>query len=219
MSEVSPEARLWDLMRGTMTAKALAVAPDLGIADALSHGPRSSADLAVERSADADTLYRVLRALASDGVFAEDEPGVFRNTEASELLKRDRGDGWPEFAHLFGDVFAEAIAGLNPRSHDETFSDRYGKDFWSWLAAHPDERRDERALGDRISFVAGDFFERVPTGDATSSRGSCTTGMMSARLRSSGRFAQRLRRVRGCSFSIRWSAKATSRVGRSGWTS
>jgi len=227
MSEVSPEARLWDLMRGTMTAKALAVAADLGIADALSHGPRSAADLAVEKSADADTLYRVLRALASDGVFAEDEPGVFRNTEASELLRRDRGDGWPEFAHLFGDVFAEAIAGLNPRSHDETFSDRYGKDFWSWLAAHPDERsvfdaamaggkersverlaglewpddetivdvgggngallrallqrqsrlqgivfdlpetvRDERALGDRISFVAGDFFERVPTGEA-----------------------------------------------------
>jgi hypothetical protein len=30
----------------------------------------------------------------------------------------------------------------------------------------PETVRDERALGDRISFVAGDFFERVPTGDA-----------------------------------------------------
>jgi hypothetical protein len=227
MSEVSPEARLWDLMRGTMTAKALAVAADLGIADALSHGPRSSADLAAEKGVDADTLHRVLRALASDGVFAEDEPGAFRNTEASELLGRDRGDGWSELAHLFGGVFAEAIAGLNPRTHDETFSDRFEKDFWAWLAAHADERsvfdaamaggkeqsaerlagldwgedetivdvgggngallrgllqrqpqlqgivfdlpetvRDESALGDRIKFVAGDFFERVPTGDA-----------------------------------------------------
>jgi hypothetical protein len=227
MSEVSPEARLWDLMRGTMTAKALAVAADLGIADALSHGPRSSAELAAEKGADADTLHRVLRALASDGVFAEDEPGVFRNTEASEFLRRDHGDGWSEFAHLFGGVFAEAVAGLNPRTHDETFSDRFETDFWSWLGAHPDERsvfdaamaggkersaerlaglewrdgetivdvgggngallrallqrrpqlqgivfdlpetvRDERALGDRISFVAGDFFERVPAGDA-----------------------------------------------------
>jgi hypothetical protein len=227
MSEVPPEARLWDLMRGTMTAKALAVASDLGIADALAEGPRSSTNLAAEKGADADTLHRVLRALASDGVFSEDEPAVFSNTEASELLRRDRGDGWPEFAHLFGGVFAEAIAGLDPRTRGETFSERFETDFWSWLAAHPNERgvfdaamaggkergaerlaglewhddetvvdvgggngallrallqrrprlhgiafdlpetvRDERALGDRISFVAGDFFERVPTGDA-----------------------------------------------------
>jgi hypothetical protein len=227
MSEVPPEARLWDLMRGTMTAKALAVASDLGIADALADGPRSSTNLAAEKGADADTLHRVLRALASDGVFSEGEPGVFSNTEASELLRRDRGDGWPEFAHLFGGVFAAAIAGLDPRTRGETFSERFEMDFWSWLAAHPDERgvfdaamaggkersaerlaglewrddetvvdvgggngallrallqrrprlhgiafdlpetvRDERALGDRISFVAGDFFERVPTGDA-----------------------------------------------------
>jgi SAM-dependent methyltransferase len=227
MSEVPPEARLWDLMRGTMTAKALAVASDLDIADALADGPRSSTNLAAEKGADADTLHRVLRALASDGVFSEGEPGVFSNTEASELLRRDRGDGWPEFAHLFGGVFAEAIAGLDPRTRGETFSERFETDFWSWLAAHPDERgvfdaamaggkersaerlaglewrddetvvdvgggngallrallqrrprlhgiafdlpetvRDERALGDRISFVAGDFFERVPTGDA-----------------------------------------------------
>jgi SAM-dependent methyltransferase len=227
MSEVPPEARLWDLMRGTMTAKALAVASDLDIADALADGPRSSTNLAAEKGADADTLHRVLRALASDGVFSEGEPGVFSNTEASELLRRDRGDGWPEFAHLFGGVFAEAIAALDPRTRGETFSERFETDFWSWLAAHPDERgvfdaamaggkersaerlaglewrddetvvdvgggngallrallqrrprlhgiafdlpetvRDERALGDRISFVAGDFFERVPTGDA-----------------------------------------------------
>jgi hypothetical protein len=227
MSEVPPEARLWDLMRGTMTAKALAVASDLDIADALADGPRSSTNLAAEKGADADTLHRVLRALAGDGVFSEGEPGVFSNTEASELLRRDRGDGWPEFAHLFGGVFAEAIAGLDPRTRGETFSERFETDFWSWLAAHPDERgvfdaamaggkersaerlaglewrddetvvdvgggngallrallqrrprlhgiafdlpetvRDERALGDRISFVAGDFFERVPTGDA-----------------------------------------------------
>jgi SAM-dependent methyltransferase len=227
MSEVPPEARLWDLMRGTMTAKALAVASDLDIADALADGPRSSTNLAAEKGADADTLHRVLRALAGDGVFSEGEPGVFSNTEASELLRRDRGDGWPEFAHLFGGVFAEAIAGLDPRTRGETFSERFETEFWSWLAVHPDERgvfdaamaggkersaerlaglewrddetvvdvgggngallrgllqrrprlhgiafdlpetvRDERALGDRISFVAGDFFERVPTGDA-----------------------------------------------------
>jgi O-methyltransferase len=61
-------------------------------------------------------------------VFAEDAPGVFRNTDASELL---RGDGWPEFAHLFGSVFYDAL---------RRFPDRLESDFWEWLAQHPAER-------------------------------------------------------------------------------
>jgi hypothetical protein len=69
-----------------------------------------------------------LRALASDGVFAEEEPGTFRNTEASERL---RGDGWPEFAHLFASVFYDAM---------QRFPARLEGDFWEWLAAHPSER-------------------------------------------------------------------------------
>ena len=40
MSEADPNARLWDLMRGAMTAKAFGVVVDLGVADALAAGPR-----------------------------------------------------------------------------------------------------------------------------------------------------------------------------------
>jgi hypothetical protein len=123
MSEV-----LWDLLRGAMTTRALAHTAELGIADELADGPRRVAELARSTGADGDTLHRTLRALASDGVFAEDEPGVFRNTEASELL---RADGWPEFAHLFGSVFYDAL---------RRFPDRFEHDFWEWLAAHPNER-------------------------------------------------------------------------------
>jgi O-methyltransferase domain len=122
------ETLLWDLMRGAMTAKALAWAADLKAADALADGPRPVAELARSTGADPDALHRTLRALASDGVFAEGEPGVFRNTEASELLGRD---GRPEFAHLFGTVFYDALAGFPKESK---------ADFWEWLAAHPLER-------------------------------------------------------------------------------
>jgi hypothetical protein len=111
-----------------MTTKALAFTADLRIADELAEGPRPVAELADSTGADRDALYRTLRALASDGVFAEDEPGVFSNTEASELL---RGDGWPEFAHLFGSVFFDAL---------RRFPERLEIDFWQWLAAHPTER-------------------------------------------------------------------------------
>ena len=227
MSEIAPETRLWNLIRGALGTRALGVVADLDIADALAAGPRGVDDLAGEVDADPDTLYRLLRALASDGVFVEDEPRVFRNTDASELLRRHGDNRWSEFAHLWGDSFYEAIGGLDARSTDVAFTRVFGTDIWSWFAANPDERvifdrsmeggraeladrlaaldwrgvetvvdmgggsgtllrllidrcpglhgvifdlpetnRDEAQLGDRISFVAGSFFEGAPTGDA-----------------------------------------------------
>jgi hypothetical protein len=206
--------------------RALAVAADLRIAESLAAGPSRVEELARDAGVDADALHRLLRALASDGVFAEDEPGTFRNTEPAEVL---RGDGWPEFAHLFGGVFYEAVRPLDRavETGKPTFPETFGADFWSWLADHADERsrfdramaggkmgtadrlaaldwregevvvdvgggngallaalirrrpelrgivfdlpeteRDEAALGDRIEFVEGSFFERVPPADA-----------------------------------------------------
>jgi hypothetical protein len=140
MSDVDPNAQLWDLLRGAMATKALAIAADLRVADALAAGPRPVAELAEELGADEQALYRILRALASDGVFAEDESGLFRNTEASELLRSDQPGSWPEFAHLFGAVFYEAVATMDPGSPRETFPEAFGSDFWSWLEQHPAER-------------------------------------------------------------------------------
>ncbi len=223
MSDRPPEALLWDLARGALTARTLAIVADLRIADALASGPRPVAALAREVGADADTLHRLLRALASDGVFAEEARGVFRNTPASEQLRRD---SWEDFAHLFGGIFHRAAGELDAASAEATFPGIFGSDFWTWLGAHADERavfdramiqgresraerlaqlewrgdetvvdvgggngsllvallrlhpqltgivldlpetvRDEAALGHRIRFFAGDFFERVPRGD------------------------------------------------------
>ncbi|MGH3032127.1 MAG: methyltransferase [Gaiellaceae bacterium] len=224
MSELPPEARLWNLLRGALATRTLALVADLRVADALAAGPRPVEDVAREVGADPDTLHRILRALASDGVFAEEEPGVFRNTDVSEVLRR--GDGWDAFAHLFGGVWQRTLGELDATSHEPPFPRMLGTDFWSWLADNPSERaafdramaqggdrrverlagldwrgdetvvdvgggngslivellrrqpglrgvvfdrpettRDEAALGDRCTFVAGDFFEGVPPGD------------------------------------------------------
>jgi hypothetical protein len=132
----SPEEILWDLMRGALAARALGIVADLRVADALADGPRSVGDVAGEVRADADTLHRYLRALASDGVFAEQEPGIFANTAASDLLRRD---AWDDFAHLFGNVFHRTAGELNA-SGEHVFERLFGHDFWSWLAANPAER-------------------------------------------------------------------------------
>ena len=145
MSEPAPEAIVWDLIRGCLTTRALGVVADLGVADALADGPRPATEVAREVAAHAETLYRLLRALACEGVFAEEEAGVFRNTPASDLL-REAG-GWKDFAHLFGGLFYRAVAGLDA-SGEPSFQGTFGTDFWSWLKDHPEERAAfDRAMG------------------------------------------------------------------------
>jgi hypothetical protein len=133
---MNAEGVIWDALRGALMTRALGLAADLRVAQALAAGARSSAELARERGADPDVLYRVLRALASDGIFEETEPGIFANTAASEALAQD---GWSAFAHLFGGVWLEAVAALDA-SGTPSFPRVHGSEFWAWLAAHPDER-------------------------------------------------------------------------------
>ena len=147
MSERAPEALLWDFLRGAMMTQALAVVCELGIPRALAGGPRPVADLAREGDVDEDALHRVLRALASDGVFAEQEGRVFANTAASEVAG---AEAWTSFAHLFGGVFYGAVDDLAEavRNGDATFEERFGAEFWPWLASHPKERDEfDRAMG------------------------------------------------------------------------
>jgi hypothetical protein len=136
MTTLPPDARVFDLMRGALVARALGIVAELGIADALAGGPRPATELAAETGTDADSLRRILRALASDGVFAEVSPGVFANTDQSAVLLET---GWKEFAELFGGVWHRAAAGLDA-SGEAAFPRIHGDGFWSWLAEHPRER-------------------------------------------------------------------------------
>lgn len=135
----APEEILWDCLRGAMMTKALGIVADLRIAEALADGPRTVEQLAREVGVDTDVLHRLLRALASDGVFEEREPGTFALNAGSEPLLEP---GWNAFAHLFGGSFYQATADLDDaaRTGAATFPDAFGAEFWPWLAAHPDER-------------------------------------------------------------------------------
>lgn len=144
MEDRPAEDVIWDALRGGLVSRALALASELGIARTLADGPRHVADLAQKTGADADALRRLLRALASDGIFAEDPPGVFRNTPASEVLTRD---GWDDFAHLFGGAWLRATLELDVTGKP-SFPRTFGTGFWSWLAANPHERAAfDRAMG------------------------------------------------------------------------
>jgi O-methyltransferase domain/Dimerisation domain len=82
-------AELQAIARGYQQSRALAVAADLGVADLLRDGPRAVEDLAEATGTDAPALYRLLRALASIGVFHEDGARRFSLTPMGEYLRRD----------------------------------------------------------------------------------------------------------------------------------
>ena len=63
----SPARELLELLVGPFRAYAVYTAAKLGIADRLADGPRSSAELAEQVGADADSLGRLLRLLAGLG--------------------------------------------------------------------------------------------------------------------------------------------------------
>jgi hypothetical protein len=73
-------------MTGHIVASAVNISARLGLSDRLSNGPRSADDLARECDVDADALYRLMRALASVGVFEEGRPRTFALTPAGAAL-------------------------------------------------------------------------------------------------------------------------------------
>ncbi len=75
------------LIVGYRISQALFVAAKLGIADQLSEGPKNVDDLARATGAHALSLYRVLRLLASEGVFAEESRGRFKLTPLAMPLQ------------------------------------------------------------------------------------------------------------------------------------
>jgi hypothetical protein len=85
-SSSEPVQLLNQVALGYVLSASLHVALKLGIADRLANGPRSAADLARDAGVTEDGLYRVLRALASAGIFEEQAPRTFTLNPPSRML-------------------------------------------------------------------------------------------------------------------------------------
>ncbi|HEX9961818.1 MAG TPA: methyltransferase [Pyrinomonadaceae bacterium] len=101
--ETPNEAVLGQIVMGAFTSQAVYVAAKLGIADLVKDNPRPVAELAAETNTDANALYRVLRALASIGVFTETEPKTFALTPFAEPLLSDRAGSMRDMAIWIGE--------------------------------------------------------------------------------------------------------------------
>ncbi len=118
---------------GYWVSKALFCAAKADVADALRDGPRPVAELAAAAGVDAENLHRILRALASVGIFAESEAGVFALTPKAEFLRADHPQSMKHFLLMVGDDELEAWADLyhTVATGQSAVEKRFGGDFFA----------------------------------------------------------------------------------------
>jgi ubiquinone/menaquinone biosynthesis C-methylase UbiE len=130
------------MINGFWVSQALYVAATLGLADLLRDGRKTVDELANAVSAHAPSLHRLLRVLASVGVFAEDTDGRFGLTPLAEYLRTDVAGSHRAWAIWSGQPSTWAMWGelLHcTRSGEAGFSKAYGKSIWEYYAEHPDQ--------------------------------------------------------------------------------
>ena len=95
-----PSVQLMQLLFGFAASRAIGVAAELRIADLMKSGPKSAEELAGHTHVHARSLYRVLRACASVGVFSEDAQKCFSLTPLAEPLLSDAPGSLRAFAEM-----------------------------------------------------------------------------------------------------------------------
>jgi hypothetical protein len=134
-------AQLFDLIGSMRVPQLIYVAASLRIADQLSSGPKHIAELAVAAAVDPTALYRVLRALASRGIFAETGEREFQLTPQAELLREDAPESLRAWAILQGgesrwSAWGELLTCV--KTGETAFNRVFGMGHWEYLASHPE---------------------------------------------------------------------------------
>jgi hypothetical protein len=134
-------AKLRGIITQYFSSRALYAAAALDVAGALAGGAKNIEELARATGAHAPSLYRVLRVLASSGIFAEGDDGRISNTPMSELLRAGVPGSLRDLILLFGDETSwrswEGILHA-VRTGEAPFEHLYGEKFFDYLQDHPD---------------------------------------------------------------------------------
>lgn len=120
---------------------ALSVAAELGLADQLSGGPRTAADLAIAVTADPDVLQRLLRALSTVGICSALEDGSFALTPLGDGLRSDVAGSLRSLGRTLQDPAvwsAWGHLGYSVPTGENAFEALHGRGVWAHREAHPE---------------------------------------------------------------------------------
>ncbi|MEB3264964.1 MAG: methyltransferase [Synechococcus sp.] len=137
---LTPADQLIAMASGAWVTQMIHVAAELGVADALAAAERDCDELAASCGADGDALFRLLRGLASLGIFQETAPRRFGLTPLAELLCSDHPQSLRQFARMLGDEHYLSWNDLqhSMRTGETAFRHRYGCSVFEWYQRNPE---------------------------------------------------------------------------------
>jgi hypothetical protein len=133
--------QLMQLTTSCWTSRCLHVVAELGIADLITDQAQSTEALAKASGTKPNQLYRVLRLLASVGIF-EWKHGSWHHTDASRYLRSDHIGSLRDYVRMLGlPVFWNAFGDLDHslRTGESAFAKHHPEGVFGYLAKHPEE--------------------------------------------------------------------------------
>jgi hypothetical protein len=143
MEQLSPPEQMSRMLTGYWISQALYVAAKLGVADLLVPGPRTIDELAQATGTHGPSLYRLLRALASMGVFVEQADRRFALTPLAECLRSDVPGSQRSLAIMVGEEHYQAWGQLlySVQTGKVAFDKVYGMPVFDFLSRHPEQAK------------------------------------------------------------------------------
>jgi len=137
-----PEAQLMQIVAGCFPSQAVYVVAKLGIADLLKGEPLPVAELARKTGTHEQSLNRVLRCLASLGIFRETESREFELTPTAELLLSDHPGSMRDAAVFMGEpwhwsVYSDMLYSVT--TGKVAWEHVHGKEVFPYFQEHPEE--------------------------------------------------------------------------------
>jgi hypothetical protein len=189
VDESSPAALL-QMTAACWLSQAVYVAAKFGIADLLRDGPKSCDALAEATQTNSGALCRVLRALASVKVFAQEEDGRFRLTPLAQHLRTDVPTSVSAFAVMLGEPeHWHAWEGLvySVKTGGSAFEHVFGLPHFKYFAQHEKAGRifnagmTSRSVLENDAIVAAYDFSDVQTViDIGAGEGTLVTALLKA---------------------------------------
>jgi len=140
--KLSPPDVMRNLAIGYWVARLVHVAAKLRLADLLKKGPRTVEDLAAAAGVQPLMLYRILRALASVGVFAETKSRRFKLTPLAATLQTGVPSSMHGWALMINenwgwDSWKELLSGV--KNGEVPFLKAHGIPIFEYFEKHPED--------------------------------------------------------------------------------
>jgi len=138
-SQVPPRTAMLDMASSYWLSQCIYVAAKLAIADLLKESSEHCNTLAAATGTHSGSLYRLLRALATVGIFAETEPCCFELTPLAACLQSDAPESIRATCIMLGEEHYQAWGNVmhSVQTGENAFEQRYNMPIFQYYSQNP----------------------------------------------------------------------------------